>query len=227
MFEAGDYPPMVPLTRFAVTLVLTGLLVSAGCIGVLTGQEPLLFGANPVAVSPAAQDDAGYEEDRRATQEISRSVSAAGQTREVQVTNHIAEYSRTVTVDPVGTAELARFVVVSTPAVDVLGRTFNPVGDMSNREIIELVQDEYQGLERVEPAGERSVRVLGSSTTVSTFTGEARFTGVDQTVELTIHVTRTRDGGDFIVAIAIHPTLLPGETSRVDAMLRGIQHGSN
>lgn len=207
-------------------LLLVLLVASAGCVGVLTGEEPLVLEANAVSVSAAAQDDAGYTETRRTTQELSREVTAAGQTREVQVTNHLAEYSRSASAGPLGEGEFARFIVLSTPAVEVFGKTFNPVGEMSNRELVEQVQDRYAGLENVQPAGERSVTVLGTARTVSVFTGDATLQGTGQSVELTIHVTKLRDGPDFVVAIAVHPSLLKGEVDRVDTMLGGIQHGS-
>jgi hypothetical protein len=203
------------------------LVVSAGCVGVLTGNEPLTVEAGPVSVSSATLDDTGYEEVRSTTQEMTREVSAAGQTREVVVTNQVTEYARTIDIGPLGSGEFARFVVVSTPAVEVLGQTFNPVGEMSNREPAELAQAQYQGLENPETAGERRVSVLGTQATVSRFTADATLQGTGQSVELTLHVTRIRDGGDFIVVIAAHPTLLPGEAERVDTMLGGVQHDAN
>lgn len=212
--------------RLHRTYLFVFLVVTAGCVGVLTGSEPLRVESSPVSVSSAAQSDAGYEEARVTTQELTREVSAAGQTREVVVTNHLAEYSRSVSIGPLGTGEFARFVVVSTPAVEVFDRTFNPVGEMSNRELVELAQDQYQELRNIENAGERRQTVLGSETTVSTFTGDAAVKGTEQTIEVTLHVTRLRDGEDFIVVIAAHPTLLDGEGERVDTMLGGVQHES-
>lgn len=211
--------------RFPGAFVLAALLVTSGCLGVLTGAEPLVVEADPVAVSSAAANDAGYEEVRREEQPLTREFSAAGQTREVQVTNHLAEYSRSVSVGPVGTGEFARFVVLSTPAVEVLDRTFNPVGEMSNRELAEEIQSQYEGLDNLEPAGQRTVTVLGTGTTVSTFTADGRMGETGQSIEVTIHVTQVRHEDDFVVAIAVHPTLLPGEDDRVDGMLAGIQHG--
>jgi hypothetical protein len=213
-------------SRLPRVVLLVLLVVSAGCVGVLAGNEPLVVEANSVSVSPTAQDDTGYEPVRTTTQELTREVSAAGQTREVVVTNHVAEYARTIDAGPLGSGELARFVVVSTPAVEVLGQTFNPVGEMSNRELAELAQEQYQDLENLEPAGERRVSVLGTQATVSRFTADATLEGTGQSVELTLHVTRIRDGGDFLVIIAAHPTLLPGETERVDSLLGGVQHDS-
>lgn len=205
--------------------MLTCLLVTAGCVGVLTGAEPLTFEAGTASVSPAAQEAAGYEEVRRDVQAMTREVSAAGQTREVEVTNHLVEYSRSASVATVGAGELARLVILTTPAVEVLGRTFNPVGDLSNRELAEEVQSQYDGLGSLEPAGERTVDVLDTRATLSTFTGEATVGPTGEAVELTLHVTRIRAGGDFLVVIAVHPSLLD-ETNRVDTMLAGLSHDS-
>lgn len=215
---------MTPVRLLSVSLLLAALVLTAGCVGVITGTEALLVDAGPISVSTAAQSAAGYEEARTTTQELKQEVSAAGQTREVVVTNHVAEYARSVDAGPLGSGEFARFVVVSTPAVDVLGQTFNPVGDMSNRELAELAQDQYEDLRNLQPAGERSVTVLGTDVTVSRFTADATVAGTDQTMAVTLHVTRVRDGGDFIVVIAAHPTLLPGEADRVDTMLGGVRH---
>ncbi|MDZ7702607.1 MAG: DUF6517 family protein [Halobacteriales archaeon] len=210
--------------RLPLPLLLAFLIATAGCVGVLTGSEPLTLESSPVSVSSAAQSDTGYEESRVTTQELEREVSAAGQTREVIATNHIAEYARTIDAGPMGSGEFARFVVVSTPAVEVLGKTFNPVGEMSNRELAELAQDQYQGLSNIAEEGERSVTLLGSQTTVTRFSADAMVQGTGQTVELTLHVTRLRHGDDFIVIIAAHPTLLTGETGKIDRLLEGVQH---
>lgn len=217
---------MVGLPDGSVALVLVLLITTTGCVGVLTGDQPLSFESDPVSVSPAAQDDAGYEEARITTQNLTRDFSAAGQTREVTVTNHVAEYSRSVDLGAFGSAEFARFVVVSTPAVEVLGQTFNPIDDMSDRELAEQVQSQYEGLEDLRSTGERQAQLLGTETTVSTFATDAELGSTGQSIELTIHVTRVRHEADFVVVVAVHPSLLDAEAGRVDTMLAGVQHGS-
>lgn len=210
--------------RWSLVAAVTLLLVSAGCVGVLTGNEPLTFDAKPVSVSDSALEDTGYEESRTDTDELTREFSAAGQTREVEVTNHIAEYARTVDAGALGSEDLARFIVVSTPAVEILDRTFNPVSEMSNRELVERIQDRYSGLQNVRRQSERPVRVLGTSVTVTVFSAEATVQGTGQTIDVTLHVTRFRHGSDFIVAIGAHPALLDSEAQNVDRLLQGIRH---
>lgn len=216
---------MPPRPRSLATVALVVLLAAAGCVGVLTGEEALAFEAQPATVSAAAQADSGYEEVRRTSQPTTREFTVAGQTREVEVTNRQVEYARSVTVESLGSGDLARFVVVATPAVEVLGRTFNPVGDLSNRQLAEQLQDDYEGLGELRPAGERSVPVLGADATVSTYTADATVGDSGAAVELTVHVTRVRHDADFVVVVAVHPTLLDGEADRVDRLLGGLQHG--
>ncbi|MFB6361971.1 MAG: DUF6517 family protein [Halobacteriales archaeon] len=215
---------MIKNARWPLGLALSFLLVTAGCVGVLTGNEPLTFEATPVTVAPAALEETGYEQSRTDTNQLNREFSVAGQTREVEVTNHIAEYARTVDAGPLGSEDLARFIVVSTPALEILDRTFNPVAEMSNRQLVEQVQDRYEGLQNVQSQSERTVSVLGTSATVSVFSAEATLEGTDQTIDLTLHVTRFRHGEDFIIAIGAHPAILDGEPRNVDRLLKGLRH---
>jgi hypothetical protein len=210
--------------RVAVGLALVALVATSGCIGFLTGSESLTFDSDPVAVSGDAQDESGYDEVRRGTENVTREFEVAGQTREVEVRNHQAEYSRTVSVPTVGEQEFARFTVLSTPKVEIAGETFNPVGDWDNRELALRLQQEYDTIENVREEDERTVTVLGNETTVTRFRADAQ-TEAGQSVEVFIDVTQVGDGDDFVVAVAVYPTELDGETDRVDTLLEGVQHG--
>lgn len=210
--------------RLSVAVLLVVLVTSAGCVGVLTGSEPLVLTAHPVSVSDAGVAQAGYQSAGTSTQTLNEQVSAAGQSRDVEVTNHLSEYTRTVDAGQ-GSGEFARFVVLSTPAVEVFGQTFNPVGAMSVGELVELMQDGSEGFDGIEPDDKRSATVLGTSAEVEAFRGESTLEGTGQTVDVTIDVVRIRAGDDFIVAIAVYPTDIQGESDRVNVMFAGIQHG--
>lgn len=209
-----------------VAAALVGLLLTSGCIGFLTGSESLQFEASAVQVTNSAQQDAGYQEHRRESITETREFQAAGQTREVEVTNRIAEYSKSVSLPVFGDQEVARFSVLATPQVNVLGETFNPVGDMNNTQLALLLQEKYQGISNVRAESERSVTVAGSDTTVSKFRADAVM-DTGQTTEVFLHVTKVSDGDDYLVAIAVYPTQLDGEQAKVDTMLRGIEHESD
>lgn len=206
-FLAGSTLAFVPLT---------------GCLGFITGSEPLEFEATRATVSDEALDDTGYTENSVEADTITRTVSAAGQERDVRVTNWIAEYGRTLELGPAGEQDLGIFALVATPQVNVLGRTFNPIGDMSNREILQQLRSEYEGLDVGSRVGSRDMSVLGENVTVDKFEGTASLEGIN--VDLFVHITTVEHGDDFVVPIAVYPQRLPGEEDNAFRLLDGIQH---
>lgn len=200
---------------------VTGLS-SAGCIGFITGEEALAFEATSATVPRAVLDDTGYAEDEVSSESLTRSFSVAGQSREVEVTNRLARYERTVELGPLGEQELGVFAVLSTPQVRVLDRTFNPVGEMSNRELLERLQARYSGLTVGDRVGSDALRILGEDATVDRFEATATFEA--QEVELRVHVTTVAHAEDYVVPIAIYPRRLPGEADRVRRLYEAIEH---
>ena len=210
------------MRRQLAAALLVVLLVSSGCIGFLTGSSALTFEADDVRVSEQALSDTGYEESRDTTQEITRTFTAAGESRNVTVTNHVAEYQRSVSL--LGTSQpYARATVISSPEVEVAGQTFNPLADLSNRDLAQQLQSEYETVQNVRFEENRTVTVLGDEVTVSKFSAEATTEG-GQSVDVYVHVTKTRDGDDFVVGVAVYPQALDDEQESVDTLLAGIQH---
>ena len=208
--------------RIVAGLAVALLVLSGGCVGFLAGEEPLAFDAEPVAVADDARSEAGYETVRVETMETNRSFAVAGETRNVSVTNHVASYQRAVDLGPLGSEPFARVTVLSTPAVEVAGQTFNPVGDLSERELATRLQSQYDSIEDVTFAGNRTVGILGEGRTVSRFDATTVVAGVE--IDLALHVTKFRHGEDFVVAIGVYPERLDGERARVETMFRGIEH---
>lgn len=193
-----------------------------GCLGVLTGTKPVEFEATPATVSGDALDDTGYTEDSVEADTITRTVSAAGQEREVHVTNWIAEYGRTLELGPLGEVDLGVFAVIATPQVNVLERTFNPIGDMSNREILQQIRSEYEGFDVGSHVGSQNTTILGETVPVDKFEGTATIEGRD--IELFIHIAMVEHGEDFVVPLGVYPQRLPDEESRIFRLLDGIEH---
>jgi len=208
--------------RVLAGLAFALLVLSAGCVGLLTGEESLAFESEPVAVADDARSEAGYEAVRVEPMERNRSFTVAGETRNVSVTNHVASYQRAVELGPLGSEPFARVTVMSTPAVEIAGRTFNPVGELSDRELATRLQSQYDSIEDVSFAGNGTVEILGEGRTVSRF--DATTTVADTEVDLALHVAKFRHGDDFVVAIGVYPARLDGERARVETMLRGIEH---
>ncbi|MEF8791144.1 MAG: DUF6517 family protein [Haloarculaceae archaeon] len=208
--------------RALANVAVVALLLTAGCIGFLTGEEALAFDADPVRVADDARAEAGYEEVRVESMAVNRSFTVAGETRNVSVTNHVAAYQRAVDLGPLGSEPFARFTVLSTPEVEIAGRTLNPVGGLSDRELATRLQSQYDSIENVRFAGNRTVEVLGEGRTVSRFDATTTVAGTE--VDLALHVAKFRHGEDFVVAIGVYPARLDGERARVETMLRGVEH---
>jgi hypothetical protein len=114
------------------------------------------------------------------------------------------------------------FTVVSTPAVEIAGQTLNPIGSYSNARLVEFVQQRYSGMSDIEQVSEQNITVQGTQTTVTKFSATATVQGRD--IDVFIHVTKYRDGEDFILAIGVYPQQLDGEEENVLSLMRAIEH---
>lgn len=210
-------------TRWGALLaVLAVAALTAGCVGFLTGAEPLEFSANETLVGDAALEETGYQEadNRTFTQRFNASV--AGQERQVTVTNHVYSYNRTLAVEPganasVETTSALRFVVASTPNARVAGQTLNPIAGLSAGQLIERFLPGDRANVRFE--GNRSVRALGEQRTVSTYRTSPR---ANANRSALIHLATFEHEGDVIVAAALHPRRID-EQARIDALIAGLE----
>lgn len=198
------------------------LLVSSGCLGFITGSEAKTFEAEWAATGQPAASATGYELNSTRSQPIEREFTVAGQTRTVKVINKITTYQKALDLGPLGERRLGVFAVVSTPAVQLGPETFNPVGDYSNEQLVELLTSQYDGLGDVRKVDERQLTVLGTETTVTKFAGTATFEGAQ--VDVYVQVTKVRSGDDFVVPVGIYPQALDGEASNVFQLMEALEH---
>lgn len=203
-------------------VVLVALMLSSGCVGFIAGQEPLTFTADAATVAGSAAQDAGYESNGTRTQTIEREVTVAGQTRTVVAENKVSTYEKRVSVPLLGDAKVGVFSVIATPAVEVAGRTFNPVGDYSNDRLVNLVASRYDGVSDVQRVSDRTVTTLGAETTVTKYDAKARFQG--RQIDVFVHVTKVRSGDDFVVAVGLYPQRLDREEENILSMVRALEH---
>ncbi|ELZ25033.1 hypothetical protein C475_10819 [Halosimplex carlsbadense 2-9-1] len=207
--------------RILATLAVVLVTVTAGC-GFITGQSALAFGASPATVSDDALSETGYDEVAVDNSTVTRNVSAAGQTRQVEVTNQQARYERAVDLGPLGSQRAAVFVTFASPEVSAVGQTFNPISDMSTEEVLGQFESQYDGLSVGDRVENRSVEALGSQRTLEQYEGTATLSGVE--VDVYVHAAKFRHEGDYIVAVGIHPQRLDGETENVVALTEGLDH---
>jgi hypothetical protein len=114
------------------------------------------------------------------------------------------------------------FVAVTTPQVEVLGETFNPVKEMSAEELAARVQDQYDGFENVEKQDESQVTINGETTTQSTFTAEAGYEG--SPLRVILHVSEAVElGEDFLVTFGSYPAVTPAEADRILTLMEAVE----
>ncbi|MFC7028448.1 DUF6517 family protein [Halomicroarcula sp. GCM10025324] len=206
-----------------LTALIALLVVSSGCVGLITG-ETVAFEAEPASVDDAALETTGYDEARDEAQTLTRNVSVVGQERTVRITNHVAEYNRSVDLGPLGELEFARLILLSTPGATVAGQSLNPLASQSNRQLVERLIQRTERVSDVQAEGNRTVQILGEDRTVSEFTGTSDVQG--QEIDIRLHVASFEHEGDVVVAVAVHPERID-ERDRVDTLLGAIQHPSS
>jgi hypothetical protein len=199
------------------------LLLTSGCLGVITGDESLRFEAQPAAVDDTAAANAGYSLTEAKTATVNRTFEVAGQTRTVTVDNRVATYEKALDFGPLGTARLGTFAVVTTPAVEIAGETLNPLGDYDNDQLVGLLASNYTGLQDVDRVSSRQVTALGTETQVTKYAATAP-TAFDQQIDVFVHVTSVRHEGDFVIAMGVYPQVLDGEEDRILELVRALEH---
>ena len=223
----SKYPiPSQSRTTLA-TLLLVGILMTTGCLGFITGDSPLSATSEDVAVSENALSATDYELVRKKTIGVNKTVTVADQERTIKATNHLRVYSRDVPLQVSGVTlpadvAITRFAVLSTPKAEIAGQSLNPIGHLSEKELVKKFLDEYENIDGLEFSGNRTVESLGDTRTVSTFTATVQIT---ENVEIPVllHVTTFAHEDDYITAIAIHPKQID-EQQRIDRLLNGLEH---
>lgn len=209
------------LSRRRYLAAAGGVGLLAGCLDLIRGDS-LEFVASPSRVDPGTLDTTGYELDSQSEMEIERTFEAAGQSRDVLVTNVMTEYSKSVDMGPLGTAQGAVFTSLTTPQVNILDREFNPVADMSAKDLATMVQQQYSGITDLRNEGETELRIQGEPTTQTKFRAEAAFD--NNPVETFLHVSEAVEmGDDFVVTVGAYPELTPGEEENVLGMMEAVE----
>ncbi len=188
-------------------VLVGGLAVAglAGCLDVVRG-ETIEVSASPMRVAETARSETAYTRVGQEAMTVERIVEVVGRSQTIRASNHYTEYEREFGIAGIDVAQAAVFSVLSTPSVSILGREFNPVGEMSAAEIAELVQNRYEDIHELEAIDEESVTVGDSETTMTTF--EARGSMATEVLQLIIHITEAAPlGDDLVITVAAYPRM--------------------
>lgn len=201
-----------------------GLALTSGCLGFVTGSEPLEFESTPAGVPDAALRETGYSFYERDKRLVEESVEF-GVERDIEATFYTIVYTKEVAVQGT-TMEAAAFAVVSMPAMEVLGENRNPVTDMNSREVIDEAKNnfesEYGDIRRITREDTRQVPIFGRPRAVDVYSGVAEVDG--EAVEILIHIAVVEKGEDLIILFGGHPRQLPEEELNVERLMESVQH---
>jgi len=203
-----------------LVVALAVVLATSGCLGVFSGGTTT-FEAEPADVDEAAASQTGFEKNGTRDSVVTREVGPEGVSETVQVVNKVTTYEKALEIPLLGTARLGVFSIVSSPAVEVAGQTFNPLADYSNDRLVQLVTNRFGSLSGVERVSSRQLTVLGTETTVTKYA--ATTTAQGQNIDVFVHVTKVRHEGDFLVGIGVYPQQLDQETD-ILSLLRAVEH---
>lgn len=198
----------------------------AGCSGRLTA-DGATFGAASVDLPSSVQRETGYSHRRTIPEVVSREFRRFGLSRTVEVTNVVSEYDRAVELGVIGNrVQAAVFAVLSTPRIEVLGRSFNPVAEMSAADVAALLQQRYGALQDVREDGTFRASLAGEPATVTRFSAAAQLAQVGVGVDVYLYVSEAMEiGDDFVVGLAVHPQAVGARRDTVETLLAGVRHG--
>ncbi|TKX54290.1 hypothetical protein EXE42_08680 [Halorubrum sp. SP3] len=205
-----------------------GLASLAGCtaLDVATGEGPAEFAAGTATVADATLSESGYELNEVSDDVIAREVEVAGRTREVRVTNTVAEYDKAVELFG-ERYQAAVFAAVTTPQIEVLGRALNPIAEMGTRERADLILRRYEGVGDLERGSEYSTEVLGSDAAVVVYAADGEIAGTGATTELELHIGEPVGvDDDFVLPLAAYPAAF-SDGENVRRMMNGLEHEPN
>ena len=216
---------MTEMTRRSALAAAAGgaLTATAGCLGFITGDDALEWAADPAGVEDAALNETGYKLEKVKDVTKEEQFEAGGESREVVVTNWVTHYSKSADMGPFGEQKVAQFVNVATPSVEIMGQSFNPLGDMDNEELAQEILTRTGKLEDVEVVGSETIEVLNQETEVTKFSANTEVGGMD--MDVYIHLTMVDHEGDFIITAGVYPQKLEDdEEENTISMMKGVAH---
>jgi hypothetical protein len=203
--------------RYLGGVLIAVLVLTAGCSGLL--GEDQTFDASEITVSNDSLSETGYTS---AETEEYTFEETFGNDTEVSITSRLAGYETEYDIGP------GYFVGLATPKSAIAGVEVNPLGDYDEERLVaEAVSRSDEAdieVDRgdLETVGNSSVTILDSDATVTTYRTTVERGGVEG--EALIHVTRIEHGGDYLIAVGIHPEAATDGESDIIALFEGIEH---
>ena len=201
------------------------LALTAGCLDFVLGNGPLELEAERAAPGDDALAETDYEESDVQHEEIDETVAVSGIERQVRASLWASLYTKERELMG-ATREAGIFAAVSVPAVEVAGRSFNPLADMDGKELLEELLNRFEGgqgsVKNISHEESFGLDILGAGREVDVFVGETEYGG--ETVEVEIGLTSFTHEDDMIVLLGSHPRQLPQESANIELLMESVEH---
>lgn len=196
-----------------------GLASLSGCLG-LAGLDD--HEATPGGVEADTRESSDYQQVGIDDITIEESVGVGPVEESIRVVNYLTEHEKSIDMGPLGEQRGAVFMVLTTPRIGIPNYQFNPVEDMSTRELVDLVENNYDEMDDIEHQEDYSMTILDQETTASRFTASAQFDGED--VEVYLHVSEAVEtDDDLLVTIGVYPQQVSAqERENIDSLMEGV-----
>ena len=216
---------MTPSRRTVLAAGATGALaLTAGCVDFVLGNGPLEIEAERAAPADAVLEETDYEEDEIEQETVEESVDV-GVERDVEATVRSSTYAKEITFRDTED-DGCFFAAVSIPDVSVAGRSFNPLEEKSNEELLAEFRDELEGeYDSIDDLTHREsfgLEVLGDGRPVDVFEGETTY--AEERIDVDVAVTSFAHEGDLLVLIGTYPAALAGEGANVEELMESVDH---
>ncbi len=211
--------------QIATVGVLVLLVATAGCSDLVPGEGELEFSAAEATVSDDALSETGFNLVDVREHRLNRTVTIGNETRNLDVTNHVAAYRSGSSDTPDDAADVESvFGVLSTPQAEVFGQPINPLGHLSQEAIMRRAISEAESIENLQEERTTTVTMLGNETDLVVYAGTMSKSG--QTVDVTAYVARVSHGDDFVIAAGVHRADAPSGQATIETLIEGITHES-
>ena len=209
-------------------LLTAGTTLTALLSGCGATQQEFSFTATPGRITQQGLSNAGYNPDQQEEIIQQRTVEAAGQERDVTVTNYLRTYTRSISQRGISRELVA--AIFTSPSISILGQQFNPLADLGLKELLERTQGRFSDygapqLQEVTRSGEFSIQSLATETTVGVFSA---VTAGTPAVDIEVLISRFKHDGDYIILRGGYPqSVTETERQRVRTLFENIAHDSS
>lgn len=202
------------------TLLVVSVILLAGCSGTL-----LEYRAAPATIPETALEPRGYVHGNTTELPLTYRIGPPGISPGVTARTWVSGYTKSTPEN-----DTAVLLLHSSPSGEVAGMSVNPLGQLSNPDLIRFVLERVtdlsflasvDGVSGLRETGTRNVTALGTQAQMVRYTGTAEIDG--ERVAIAINLAVIGHEGDVVVALGIHDESLD-ETATHAALIQQIEH---